>query len=409
MTIRVNVNKNQKKASKQQPPKPTRLGAALRAVGGMGGRYLGNLVGLGDAGSGIGRTLGATVSRWLGSGDYAISQNSVMKMSPDGSIPLMHKSDQTVVIRHREFLGELTGSANYTVQRSFPLNPGLSTTFPWLSTIAANFSEYRIKGLVFHYVPTSGYAVSGTNPAIGTVMIQTSYRATESAPTSKVELLNEYWSSESCPADAFCHPIECNPKENPFSVQYVRIGDLPSSENQLMYDLGTTRIATSGMPASNVVGDIWVTYEVELKKPRVTALNSENEHSLEGASSTAIAAGTPFGTNFTETFDTSGGGISVSSTAVTFAAGNTGTWLITANYTGATAIGISGAAVTGSGSTQTSFRASTVSTGLNVVAYVATVRITDPSVTSVWTPTFTTLTGATSMQLFVTNVNALAN
>jgi hypothetical protein len=144
----------------------------------------------------------------------------------------------------------------------------MEQTFPWLSAIAESFSEYTIKGLVYHYVPTSGSAIAGTNNALGSVMMHTSYRATEALPTSKHELLNEYWACESVPSEAFCHPVECDPKENPFNIQYVRNGELPSSESRLMYDLGNTVIATSGQQTTGVVlGDLWVTYEVELRKP----------------------------------------------------------------------------------------------------------------------------------------------
>jgi hypothetical protein len=66
------------------------------------------------------------------------------------------------------------------------------------------------------------------------------------------------------------HPIECDPKENPFAVHYVRKVAVPGSE-LLLYDMGKTFIATQGMQGTNTVGDLWVTYEVELKKPMVSS------------------------------------------------------------------------------------------------------------------------------------------
>jgi len=175
-------------------------------------------------------------------------------------------------VRHKEFLGEVKGKGAFTIIRSLPVNPGMPETFPWLSTIASKFQEYRVKGLVYHYVPTSGTAVSSSNAALGSVMIQTNYRAGDSAPSSKQELLNEYWATESVPCSAFCHPIECDPKENPYNLHYVRGGGLPSGADRLLYDLGTTYVAVSGMQTDDqVVGDLWVTYEIELKKPVVVS------------------------------------------------------------------------------------------------------------------------------------------
>lgn len=259
---------------RQKPQEVTRLGYALRALGGLGGTALGGLVGQPGIGGGYGTGLGAMLSKWLGSGDYKISQNSIVKGALNGSasIPAMHNTGQSITIRHKEFLTEVKGSTTFQLQRFFMLQPGDSNTFPWLNGIAAKFQQYRIKGMVFHYVPTSGYAVSGTNPAIGSVMMQTTYRANDNAPVSKVEMLNEYWASEAAPTESFCHPIECSPNENPFSVHYVRTLPVPTADSPLMYDLGKTFIATSGMPATgNVVGDLWVTYEIELSKPVVTS------------------------------------------------------------------------------------------------------------------------------------------
>ncbi len=101
-------------------------------------------------------------------------------------------------------------------------------------------------------------------------MLQTSYRATDSAPTSKIEMLNEYWSTEVVPCETTCHPLECNPAENPFNIQYVRSDSavLPVSDSPLLYDLATTHVATEGQSTDGAaLGDLWVTYEIELKKP----------------------------------------------------------------------------------------------------------------------------------------------
>lgn len=243
------------------------LGQGLRALGGLGGGALGGYFGAPGTGSAVGTSLGAALSKWLGAGDYTVVANSMLHAGP--TIPAMHSQGQSIVVRHKEYLGPVNGSVNFTVQSVYTLNPGLATTFPWLARIAACFQEYTFKGAVFHYIPTSGVAISGTNPAIGSVMMQTSYRSTEASPSTKIELLNEYWASEAAPNETFAHPIECQPAENPFKVQYVRSASV-GTDTPLMYDLGKTFVATQGMPADgNPVGDLWITYEVELRKPIV--------------------------------------------------------------------------------------------------------------------------------------------
>lgn len=260
------------KKKKSAPRATQELGfvaKALRGLGGLGGSTLGSFLGAPVAGATVGHGLGAALSRWLGMGDYSVHQNTIVQRA-SSSIPNMHKNDQTVVIRHREYIGPISGTSGFTVAYELPLNPGLQGSFPWLSGIAQNFQEYKIRGAVYHYVPTSGMAISGTNSALGSVMMQTSYRATETAPASKTEMLNEYWANEVVPSDTMAHPIECDPKENPFAVHYVRSIAVPGSE-LLLYDMGKTFVATQGMQGTNVVGDLWVTYEVELKKPMVSS------------------------------------------------------------------------------------------------------------------------------------------
>jgi len=184
------------------------LGQGLRALGGLGGGALGGYFGAPGTGSAVGTSLGAALSKWLGAGDYTVVANSMLRAGP--TIPAMHSSGQSIVVRHKEYLGPVVGSANFTVQSVYTLNPGLVASFPWLSRIAACFQEYTFKGAVFHYVPTSGVAISGTNPAIGSVMMQTSYRSTEASPTTKIELLNEYWASEAAPNETLLIRLNAN-------------------------------------------------------------------------------------------------------------------------------------------------------------------------------------------------------
>lgn len=238
----------------------------------MAGGFLGNPL----LGQQAGHGLGAALSKWMGFGDYSVSKNTIVDKASTG-IPFMHKTGQSVMIRHKEFIGTISGSNAFTVQYELTINPGLAQTFPWLSGIAGRFQEYEVKGMVYHYVPTSG-TFNGTTAALGSVMLQTTYRATDTAPVSKAEMLNEYWAGEVVPCETMAHPIECDPKENPFAVHYVRTNVVEGSE-PLLYDLGKTFVATQGMVDTGIIGDLWVTYEIELKKPVV----SSNASLLTGA------------------------------------------------------------------------------------------------------------------------------
>jgi hypothetical protein len=259
---------------KQKQQKPTAIGKLIRAAGSAGGTALGGYLGIPELGGAAGNQLGALASRWLGFGAYRVSKNSVLKSSM--GIPAMHSTSQTVVVRHKEYIGPISSSTTFKVLYELPLNPAMSQTFPWLAGVASRYQEYAFRGVVFHYVPSSGAAISGTSPSLGTVMLQTAYRATEERPIDKIEMLNEYCASEAVPSEPFIHPVECDPKENPFNIHYTRTSSLTTGEPLTSYDLGKTFVAVQGQLATgNVLGDLWVTYEVELKKPVVrTSLSS---------------------------------------------------------------------------------------------------------------------------------------
>jgi len=395
-----------KKMTKQQDV--TAVGRALRALGGLGGGYAGGLLGNAALGSAAGSGLGAIVSRWLGQGDYSVQSNSLLgSVRPDGTIPAMHKDGQSVIVRHKEFLGEILGSQTYTVQKRYALNPGDSSTFPWLAAIAGQYTEYKVRGMIFHYVPTSGMAVNSTNPALGSVMIQTSYRATEAAPASKIEMMNEYWATEARPSEAFIHPIECDPKENPFNVQYVRNSSVASTENILMYDLGVTTVATTGCPATgNVLGDLWCTYEIELKKPKIanvtteTALSAVNyaQGSLTGATMWSVSAAS----------FSSIPGVTVSPTGLSIGREVQGTYLLAVTVANASTIG-SSAAQLGAG-ISIKFSSNVIAAGSSSAAYAVVLQIVPSADSRVIGFTLGTLTGSNviaTMRLTEYNSNAL--
>jgi len=279
--ITVRVKRVPRKNASKQKKEITRLGRVLRNIGGLAGGMAGNFVGQSNAGSAMGTNLGAALSRWLGSGDYTVKSNSIISsLRTSDAIPAMHNNGQSITVRHKEYLGAVTGKTAFTVQNTFNLNPGLPETFPWLSDIATRFQEYVIKGAVFHYVPTSGTAVTGTNPALGSIMLQTSYRANDNAPASKVEMLNEFWSSEGKPSEPLAHPIECAPQETVLQARYVRNTSIPTTESALFYDLGVTYLAVQGQLSDDtVLGDLWLTYEVELRKPVMRSSVADNSQS----------------------------------------------------------------------------------------------------------------------------------
>jgi hypothetical protein len=341
------------------------------------------------------------------------SNSLVQGFKSNGQIPNMHRNGQSVIIRHKEYISDITSTTGFGVYSQYPLNPGLSVTFPWLSTIAQQYQEYTWKGVIFEFRSTSGDVVASSNTALGSVMMATNYRGTAPVYTNKLSMLNEYFSSDAKPSEDFCHPIECDPRENPYNVQYVRGAAVPAGEDEKTYDLGIMSIATEGMQASSVdIGELWVSYEVELRKPVVSGATDLFGKAAHYYASSGAAATTPFSTARTSLYDSIG--LVFTSTKVTFPLGTIGTFIVVLAFGGTITVANFANAFTSGTLTNctaaTSFNGSTsnnpiaaqyTASGTSAGLCYAIVTIPDSTLQASITPSITTLTGASTSDISV--------
>jgi hypothetical protein len=239
--------------------KEVSAGDAMRALGKLairsGGNYLGGLA----AGP-----MGSSFGDWIsGNGDYAIASNSLLG---GNQIPTFREGKRSIIVKHREYLTDILSSTGFSVN-AYALNPGLSATFPWLSSVAENFEQCRWHGLVFEFRSTAGSAIASTNNALGTVIQSTEYNVNKPQFTSKQQMEAYEFSCSAKPSESFLHPIECKPEETQTGLFNIRSGAVSGQELR-MYDVGLYQIATLGMQASGIaIGELWVSYEVEFLKP----------------------------------------------------------------------------------------------------------------------------------------------
>lgn len=217
-------------------------------------------------GSKLGSTAAQYVSKVIGLGDYKVNQNSLVT---GNSPPVFSQNGRAVIISHREFISDITSSATFHSD-TYNINPGDADTFPWLSAVAQNFSQYKFHGLLFSFESRSATAVSSTNTALGTVILATQYNTNERTFTNKQEMENAEYSSAACPSESVLHPVECDPKESVLEHLYIKRPDTSGTEDDRFYNLGKMSIATVGVQAASNIGELWVTYEVELLKPILT-------------------------------------------------------------------------------------------------------------------------------------------
>jgi len=329
MQIKNNKKKNNGKAKKRtvKPAantQPSRGRQGLLSMADMAGSLV--PFGLGNVATQGLRGLANHAANWLGLGAYKLRSNNLITKP----IPSMHSNSQSTIVRHREYVCDIYSPAvanAFGIAQTLVLNPGLPTSFPWLSSIAGSYTEYTWRGLVVEFVSTSA-EWSGAGQSLGSVSIATQYNVNAAPFQNKQVMLNEYFANDSKPSQDFIHPIECDPKENPFKVQYIRQGPVPSGQDPKMFDIGTTTVAVQGVSSTSVpIGELWVSYEVELRKP-VPALLLDNgsgfaHYTLLGG----FANATPLGGAPVLVVDTIG--LSIIGNVITFPSLTTGTYQVT--------------------------------------------------------------------------------
>lgn len=182
----------------------------------------------------------------------------------------------SIVISNKEFLGDVysggtlvNGSTKLNTS-TFRLNPGETSTFPWLSQLSKNYQQYRIEGMCFHYKSMSGNALNSTNTGLGSVILCTQYDVTNPVPDSKAEMENMEFAQSIKPSESITHFIECAKSQSTLSELYVNENPDDITGDPRFYDFGKFTIGTQGMQATNVnLGELWVSYQIRLFKPQL--------------------------------------------------------------------------------------------------------------------------------------------
>jgi hypothetical protein len=245
---------------------------SLRAGGGVLGGMAGEFAGMGDIGRKAGSELGRKLSRLIGTGDYSTNDVSVNSLFPGArAAPSMGSfADKGGIrVKHREFIQDLHIKTPGTFQNlSFGVNPGSSSIFPYLSQIAANYEQYRFHGLVFEFVSsTAPYGAT----SLGTVMMAMEYDAASPAFTSKPVLENSDYAVSARVDKSIMYGVECAPGSQATNYLYVRGYNPTTTVNFL--DVGLMNVACvpgASLPADSPLGELWVTYDVELIRPRIS-------------------------------------------------------------------------------------------------------------------------------------------
>jgi hypothetical protein len=237
----------------------------------------------------------------MGSGDYTVglppASNTLMNPKQD---PVITQRDRGAMFSRREFLGDLYASAtpNAFQVQSFPINPGLSSTFPWLAGIAPNFRKYRFSGVVLEYRPMANFA--STQISSGSVFAAFACDPNAQVPTNKAILEQMGGACSTAPYHGCLVGMECAVDQNIVNWHLVRTtAPSTSTVNDLrFYDSAVLFVGTVGVPtASANLGELWLNYNVEFADEVMDPGLSVQFSQYYANSPSSVAAGTLMGTN----------------------------------------------------------------------------------------------------------------
>lgn len=213
------------------------------------------------------------VAKWFGVGDYTLRSNSLIKAgSTDTSkVEIIPAGPRETRIIYREYIGDVfthPTTAGAFFAKQYPLNPGLVSLCPWLAPIAQQYEQWTPNGIIFEFRSTSSEYVA--TQALGSVIMATEYDSLDAAFSNKQDMLNAAYSNESKPSDRIVHGVECDPRDNPNRIFYVRSGAVPAGGSVRDYDLGTFTIATQGGSTANLnLGSLYVHYDITFRKEQL--------------------------------------------------------------------------------------------------------------------------------------------
>ena len=177
------------------------------------------------------------------------SQNSSSRQSG----PLSFRPPRTI-----ERIATVVGSAIYDNVLSIPTQPGLVSSFPWLSTIANSFEEYRVISLTFRYKNIVGASNNGN------VILSYDLDVMDSAPLDGISASQSTFYKDGAPWRIFELKVRI-----PNKRFFTRSATIANADPKL-YDCGILHVATEGCTLDQDQGYLEVEYDIELigKQPQ---------------------------------------------------------------------------------------------------------------------------------------------
>lgn len=195
----------------------------------------------------------------LGLKSAPVAMQRVRKVAEPRFVRSMKNGDITV--EHEEFVTDINGSILFA-NTSVAVNPGISTSFPWLSLMAPLYESYRFEKLEYRFESASG------TTSTGTLMMAIDYDASDPPAVQKSQLSTYRGYVRSAPWEECC----CESDREDLNKQksyFVRTGNLSANQDIKLYDTGNLNVATQGQAGASNIGELYVRYRVKLMTPQL--------------------------------------------------------------------------------------------------------------------------------------------
>lgn len=185
----------------------------------------------------------------------------VIKAAPVAVSKPYVAATHSFVISHKELLCDINDVANFTASY-YSVNPGLPSTFRWLSNLAPSFEEYRIKRMWLEYDARCPSTTSGSLFMVGM------YDVNDDPFIDNKDFM-DYAGAKECSLWTSCNYHFKPPRV--LKNLYVRGGPVESTADLRFYDPFKIAIAVQGSNGSvGLLGHMYIHYTIEFFRPKNT-------------------------------------------------------------------------------------------------------------------------------------------
>lgn len=189
------------------------------------------------------------------------AQTRILRPSKPASVSTR---DRVTTVMHSEYVAPITMRTEPTPLFSYPTNPGLAQSFPWLSGMANLYEKYKFRSLVYEYVPVC------PTTSYGEVILSFDHDANDEGPNTAYEALSY---ADSCGAAPWC-PMKLKVNLDTDKMLYTRPGPIIAVTDLKTVDIGAFYVliegaATSAGVAGNTLGRLMVHYTVDFYVPQL--------------------------------------------------------------------------------------------------------------------------------------------